>query len=66
MEAITVEEWNDLSSKEQDERCKSFISTLKSGHPSGLDDLRHLALVCKTPIPSIDEFLNIDFNGFNF
>lgn len=65
MEAIMVKEWNNLSNEEQNERCKTFGLTLRAGYPAGLSDLRHLALECGTPIPSIDEHYNIDFDGFD-
>lgn len=65
MKAITVEEWNNLSNKEQNERCKEFCLALEAGWPAGFSDLGRLALVCGTPIPTIDENFHIDFNGFD-
>ncbi len=65
MEEITVEEWNNLSNEEQNKRCKDFRLTLETGYPAGTGDLKHLALICGTPIPSRDNDGNIDFNGFD-
>ncbi len=65
MEPVTVEEWNNLPSKEQNERCKGFCLSLEAGCPAGLNDLIHLASIYRTPIPRIGEHFNIDFNGYD-
>lgn len=66
--AITPDEWNKLSEDEKMQRMEKFHEHMEgyreNGIPTGMSDLRRLAIQYGTPIPRLDKNFDVHFEDF--